>query len=77
VLGGFGVWNEDVQLDLIRRSDAGRRRKVHAGVADRGRDARQGPGLVLDLDDQVERNRRAPSAAVCRRALCQIAQRAR
>ena len=29
------------------------------------------PGLVLDLDDQIERNRRAPSAG-SRRALCQI-----
>jgi hypothetical protein len=61
VLGRFGVRNEDVQLDLIRSADAGRRREVDAGVADRGRDAGESPGFVLDLDDQIERNRRAPS----------------
>ena len=60
VPGSFGVRDENVQLDLICRSQAGRRREVDAGVADRGRNARQAPGLVLDLYDQVERNRRAP-----------------
>ncbi len=65
VLGRFGVRNEDVQLDLIRSADAGRRREVDAGVADRGRDAGESPGFVLDLDDQIERNRRAPSAFYC------------
>jgi hypothetical protein len=41
VPGGFGVRNEDVQLDLVGRPDARRGRQVHAGVADRGRDAGQ------------------------------------
>jgi hypothetical protein len=60
VLGGLGVRNEDVQLDLVSRSDACRRSQVHARVADRGRDPGQGPGFVLELYDQVERNRRPP-----------------
>jgi len=65
VLGGFGVRNEDVQLDLLGRTDARRGRKVDAGVAGRGRDAGQGPGLVLDLDNQVEGNRCALSSSAC------------
>jgi hypothetical protein len=59
--GGFGVRNEDVQLDLVAVSDARRRRQVDAGIADRRRDPRQGPRLVLDLDNQVERNRAPPT----------------
>ena len=31
-------------------------REVHAGVADGGRDPRQRPGVVLDLDDEVDRH---------------------
>jgi len=58
---GFGVRNEDVQLDLVAVSDARRRRQVDAGIADRRRDPRQGPRLVLDLDNQVERNRAPPT----------------
>src|SRR3954454_8873739 len=58
--GGLGVRNEHVKLDLVGPSDARRGRQIHAGVADRGRDARESPRLVLNLDDQVERNRRAP-----------------
>ena len=64
-----------MQLDPIRRSQAGRGGEVDSGVADRGRDAGEGAGLVLDLDDQVERNRRAPSAVGCPNALCQNAFR--
>jgi hypothetical protein len=51
VLGGFGVRNEDVQLDLVGRADARRGREVDPGVADRSRDAGQRPRFVLDLDD--------------------------
>jgi hypothetical protein len=64
VPGGLGVRNEDVKLDLVGRSDARRGRQVHAGVADRGRDAGQCARLVLDLDDEVERNRPAPFAVL-------------
>jgi hypothetical protein len=53
-----------VQFDVICRAHAGRRRQVHAGVADRCCHAGEGPRLVLDLNDQVERNRCAPFAAV-------------
>ena len=56
VPGRFGMRNEDVQLDLIRRPHARRRRKVHAGVTDRGRDVCQRARLVRDLDDQVVRD---------------------
>jgi hypothetical protein len=51
VLGGFGVRNEDVQLDQVGRADARRGREVDPGVADRSRDAGQRPRFVLDLDD--------------------------
>ena len=37
VLRGLGVRDEDVQLGPLARPDAGGRRDVHAGVADRGR----------------------------------------
>ena len=46
-----------VLADLTRRiarADARGRRDVHAGIADRGRDLRERPGRVLDLDDQVD-----------------------
>lgn len=71
VLGRFSVRNEDVQLDLVRCPDACRSREVHPGVTHRSSDTGQSPGLVLDLDDQIERNRRAPWPVSCR-ALSQI-----
>jgi hypothetical protein len=66
VLGRFSVRNEDVQLDLVRRPDACRSREVHPSVTHRSSNTGQSPGLVLDLDDQIERNWRAPSAGFSR-----------
>jgi hypothetical protein len=63
VLGSFGVRDEDVQLDIVGGPETGRRRKVDACIADGGRDARERTRLVLDLDDQVERNR-TPSTSL-------------
>jgi hypothetical protein len=63
VLGSFGVRDEDVQLDVVGGPETGRRCKVDACIADGGRDARERTGLVLDLDDQVERNR-TPSTSL-------------
>jgi hypothetical protein len=57
VLGSLGMRNEDVQLDVVVASQAGRRREVDARVADRRGDPGERAGLVLDLDDQVEWNR--------------------
>ena len=51
---GLGVRDEDVELGPLARPDAGCRRDVHAGIADRGRDLRQRPRGVLDVDDQVD-----------------------
>jgi hypothetical protein len=45
--------NEDVQLRAPTCTEARRCRDVHAGVADRGRDLRQRPRRVLDVDDEV------------------------
>jgi hypothetical protein len=63
VPGGFGVRHQDVQLDIVGGAETRRRRKVDTGVADRSGDARESAGLVLDLDDQVERNR-TPSTSL-------------
>ena len=57
VPGGSGVRHEDVQLDVVVVSETRRRREVDACVADSGGDTSESAGLVLDLDDQVERNR--------------------
>jgi hypothetical protein len=65
VLGSFGVRDEDVQLDVVRGSQTRRRREIDACVADRRGDTGEGTGLVLDLDDQVERNRTPPLRAGC------------
>jgi hypothetical protein len=46
-----------VQLDVVGRPQTRRRREIDACVADGGRDVGESAGLVLDLDDQVERNR--------------------
>jgi len=46
-----------VELDLGGGTHARRGRKVHARVADRGGDAGERARFVLDLDDQVVRNR--------------------
>jgi hypothetical protein len=43
-----------VELGPIARSDAGRGRDVHAGVADRFGDLGQRAGLVFDVDNEVE-----------------------
>jgi hypothetical protein len=53
---GLGVRHEHVKLDLGAGSEARRCGQVHAGVADRGRDAGKGARLVVDLDDQVVRD---------------------
>jgi hypothetical protein len=52
-----GMRDEDVKLGPLGRPHASRSRNVHAGIADRSRDLSQGPGIVLDLDHQVERHR--------------------
>jgi hypothetical protein len=57
MLHSLGVRHEDVQLDVVGGAQARRGRKVDARVADGGSDTRESAGLVLDLDDQVERNR--------------------
>ncbi len=54
VPGGLGVGDEDVQLGALAGADARGRGDVDAGVADRGCDARQCSGSVLDVDDQVD-----------------------
>src|SRR5262249_7520782 len=56
VPGRLCVRDEDVQLDPFGGAHAGRCGQVHPCVADRRRDAREGSGLVVDLDDQVERD---------------------
>jgi hypothetical protein len=43
-----------VQLDAVGRPHARRRGQIDTGVADRGRDAGERTGLVVDLDRQVE-----------------------
>jgi hypothetical protein len=48
------VRHQDVELRAVARADAGGRGDVHAGVADRGRDLRQGARRVLDVDDEVD-----------------------
>ena len=55
--------DEDVQLGALAGPDARGRGNVHAGVADRGRDLRERPRDVLDVDDQVDGHavRRQPS----------------
>ena len=50
----LGVGDEDVELGLIARSDAGRGRDVHAGVADCRGDLGQRTGPVFDIDSEVE-----------------------
>jgi hypothetical protein len=60
VLGSFRVRHEDVQLDVVGGPETGCRRKVDACIADGGCNASESAGLVLDLDDQVERNRTPP-----------------
>ena len=57
VLHGLGVRHQDVQLDVVGGPQTRRRREIDACVADGGRDVGESAGLVLDLDDQVERNR--------------------
>jgi len=53
----LGVWNENVQLDIVGCAHARRCGQVHTRVADRGCDAGERSGLVLELDDEVEGNR--------------------
>jgi len=71
VPGSFGMRHQDVQLDVVRGAETCRRRKIDARVADGGRNARESTRLVLDLDDQIERNRTPPSVADCY-ALCRL-----
>jgi hypothetical protein len=51
------VRDEDVELGPLTGADARGRGDVHAGIADRGRDPRQRPGGVFDVDDQVDCHR--------------------
>ena len=51
------VLDEDVQLRSFAGADARGRGNVHTRVADRGCDAGERSGLVLELDDEVEGNR--------------------
>jgi len=59
--GGLRMRDEDVQLDPIRDAEARRSSEIDTCVADRGGDASESARLVLELYDQVVRNRRASS----------------
>ena len=50
----LGVRDQDVDLGALSCPDAGRRRDVHPGIADGGRDLRERAGSVLHVDHQVE-----------------------
>jgi hypothetical protein len=56
MLHGPGMRDEDVELRPLAWPDAGGGCDVHASIADRGRNTRQRPRGVLDVDDQVDRH---------------------